>query len=109
MEPLLPSLAVPAATLRPLFASLAVDVPEELLPSLAVLAVPVPPALGVATGADVLDPEPFCPARLLPSLATREILPRLSTPLRSVVVAISEMPLPLPASALSADGPRTLG
>src|SRR5215218_756888 len=110
-----PLLAFPEpAALAPPLASLAVAVPDELFPSLAVSAVPVPPPFGVGTRAcdaeDAAEADPFCPAWLLPSLAAVEIAAPFSTPINSVVVASSEMSLPLPAVACSsADLPRAAG
>jgi hypothetical protein len=74
---LLPPLAVSAVSwpvplfpestvLRPSLSVSAVEVPAELAPLLAVLAVPVPQLLGVATGADPSDALPCAPAWRLP-------------------------------------------
>ena len=74
----------------------AFDVPGELLPPLAVLAVPVPPPLGVSTEAAPPEALEFCPAWLFPLLATLETVAPLSTPVSSVVLASSEISAPLP-------------
>jgi hypothetical protein len=88
----------PAALFPPL-AVFAVAVPAVLLPPLAMSAVPVPPLFGVSTGAAAAVIEACCPAPLLPPVAAVEIAAPFSTPVRSVVVASSEISAPSPASA----------